>query len=138
VRGGFHNNLGNLLLRASRYEEALTQYERALALKQRALGPEDSDVASTLFNLGLASQYLGRYAAALEQQERSLALREKTRGPGPWRWPPRPGTTTSAWAMGRGGTSCPAGSPATGRRETRLPLDLGVSVLSANEEMTVH
>jgi serine/threonine-protein kinase len=81
VRGGLHNNLGNLFLQSSRYEEALGQYERALVLKEKALGPEDSDVAASLANVGIASQYLGRYEASLKQQERALALMEKAHGP---------------------------------------------------------
>ncbi len=56
-------------------------HERALALQQKALGPEHPEIANTLNNLGNALRELGRFAEAREQYTRALALQEKVLPP---------------------------------------------------------
>ncbi len=60
-------NLGDTLMRASRYEEAIAQYRHALALR-----PDDAPALNDLGNLLVIT---GRAAEALPCFERSLALR---------------------------------------------------------------
>jgi tetratricopeptide (TPR) repeat protein len=63
----FHHNLGNILRARDRLTEAMTCYERALAL-----APESVD---TLYNLGDACQDLGQPDRAIGYFERALRLR---------------------------------------------------------------
>ena len=58
-------------------EEPLTQ---ALALREKALGPEHPDVAESLNNLAVHYRAQGRYAKAEPLFERSLGVWEKTLG----------------------------------------------------------
>src|SRR5690606_36326662 len=50
------------------------EYERALALYERALGPEHYELSTTLFLIGEASRALGEYDRARPALERPLAL----------------------------------------------------------------
>ncbi|HYO56202.1 serine/threonine-protein kinase [Archangium sp.] len=64
-----------------RYEEARAHYERALALRRKALGPEHPLVTASLNNLGTALGALGKYEEARVSYEQALAIRRKTLGP---------------------------------------------------------
>ena len=56
-------------------------YKRALAISEKALGPEHPDVATSLNNLALLYQAQGRYAEAEPLHKRALAISEKALGP---------------------------------------------------------
>ena len=56
-------------------------YKRSLAIREKALGPDHPDVASSLNNLAWLYQRQGRYADAEPLYKRSLAIREKALGP---------------------------------------------------------
>ena len=56
-------------------------YKRALAIEEKALGPDHPDVAVALNNLADLYQAQGRYADAEPLYKRALAIREKTLGP---------------------------------------------------------
>jgi serine/threonine-protein kinase len=75
------NAEGLLLWRMGKSAEAKACHERALALREKVLGPDHPDVASTLNNLGLALQAMGDFQEAVATQERALALRERVLGP---------------------------------------------------------
>ena len=68
--------LGALYHEARRYDEALAFYSTALAIRQRTLGPDHSEVASTLVDLEAA-----RRDEAAEEERAGLA----SRGTGPER-----------------------------------------------------
>jgi tetratricopeptide (TPR) repeat protein len=55
--------------------------KRALAISEKALGPDHPDVATSLNNLALLYRNQGRYADAEPLYKRSLAIREKALGP---------------------------------------------------------
>ena len=55
--------------------------ERALAIREKALGPAHLDTADTLNNLGALSRTQGDFAGARRLIERALAIRQKTLGP---------------------------------------------------------
>ena len=55
--------------------------ERALAIREKALGPEHPDVANSLNNLAGLYYNQGQYAKAEPLIERALAIREKALGP---------------------------------------------------------
>ena len=64
-----------------RYAEAEPLYKRALAIREKALGPDHPDVAKALNNLAVLYQKQGRYAEAEPLYKRALAIREKALGP---------------------------------------------------------
>ena len=64
-----------------RYSEAIPLAQRALAIREKTLGPDHLDVAASLDNLANVYQAQGRYAEAEPLHKRSLAIREKTLGP---------------------------------------------------------
>src|SRR6516225_6057559 len=64
-----------------RYSEAMPLAQRALAIQEKALGPNHPSVANLLNNLAFISVNQGRYADAEPLYKRSLAIREKALGP---------------------------------------------------------
>jgi tetratricopeptide (TPR) repeat protein len=63
------------------YAEAKPYYERALAIREKVLGPEHPDTAMSLNNLAHLLQAQGDLAGARPLHERALAIREKVLGP---------------------------------------------------------
>ena len=55
--------------------------ERALAIREKSLGPEHLDVARSLYTLGRILWQAGEYKEAKNTWERALAIREKALGP---------------------------------------------------------
>jgi tetratricopeptide (TPR) repeat protein len=64
-----------------RYDKAVTLYERALLIREKQLGPDDMDLATTLNNLAVLYLECGRYLEAEKLCSRSLAIVEKAWGP---------------------------------------------------------
>ncbi|MCA9946960.1 MAG: tetratricopeptide repeat-containing protein, partial [Anaerolineales bacterium] len=62
-------------------QAALPFSQRALAIREKALGPDHPDTARSLNNLGSLMQAIGDLAAALPYFTRALAIREKVLGP---------------------------------------------------------
>ena len=75
------NNLALLYRAQGDYAKALPLLERALAILEKALGPEHSDVATTLNNLAELYRAQGDNAKALPLYERALAIYEKALEP---------------------------------------------------------
>jgi CHAT domain-containing protein/Tfp pilus assembly protein PilF len=69
------------LYEEGKYQEAVVPAERALAIREKALGPNHADVAESLNNLALLYQDQGEYAKAEPFHVRALAIREKALGP---------------------------------------------------------
>ena len=63
------------------YAQARPLYERALAINEKALGPEHPQTALALNNLAHLLQDQGDLAGARTLHERALAIRERTLGP---------------------------------------------------------
>jgi tetratricopeptide (TPR) repeat protein len=64
-----------------KYAEAEPLHVRALAIREKALGPDDPDVADSLNNLGLIYDGQGRSAEAEPLFQRALAILKKASGP---------------------------------------------------------
>ena len=64
-----------------RYAEAEPLYKRALAIREKALGPDHPDVGTSLNNLAGLYRAQGRYAEAEPLYKRGLAITEKALGP---------------------------------------------------------
>ena len=75
------NELGSLAFHNDRGPEAVTRYERALALREQVLGADHPDTLSTLANLGNALFKADRIDEAIAATERALRLREEVLGP---------------------------------------------------------
>jgi tetratricopeptide (TPR) repeat protein len=71
------NDLGVLRLEQGRWDEGRQEEERAIALKKRALGPDNLDIAGSEANLALLLMMLNRTDEALSAIESALALDRK-------------------------------------------------------------
>ena len=63
------------------YAQAGPLYQRALAIKEKALGPEAPLVATSLNNLAALYDDQGQYAQAEPLYQRALTIGEKALGP---------------------------------------------------------
>jgi CHAT domain-containing protein len=68
------------LYNQGRYDEAINLAKEVLAIREKALGPEHPDTATSLNNLAGLYETTGRYAEAEPLYKRSLAIREKVLG----------------------------------------------------------
>lgn len=74
--------LGCVLADQGRVEAALDHFERALAIRERALGPRHPKVAVVLDFIGRVQLHLGKPKEdALAPMQRALAIREEVLGP---------------------------------------------------------
>jgi tetratricopeptide (TPR) repeat protein len=75
------NQSGYYLDGRARYEEAEPLHQRALAIWEKALGPDHPDTAASLNNLAALYHNQGRYGEAEPLYQRALTIREKALGP---------------------------------------------------------
>ena len=81
-RAAFLNNeAGFYLQHYGNLAEARPYYERALAIKEKALGPDHPDTALSLNNLGGVLGAMGEYKDALPYVKQALSIWEKQLGP---------------------------------------------------------
>ncbi|HEY4119866.1 MAG TPA: serine/threonine-protein kinase [Byssovorax sp.] len=73
--------LGSMLRELGKYPEAIAQHEAAIALEEKALGPDALEVARSLRNLANARRDNGEPEAALAAYTRALAIQERALGP---------------------------------------------------------
>ncbi len=79
--GRLLNNAAYYVHDRGRYAEAEPLYQRALAILERALGPDHPDVATSLNNLAALYRDQGRYAEVEPLQQRALTIQEHALGP---------------------------------------------------------
>ncbi len=75
------NNSGCYHYGRAAYAEAEPLYRRALAIREKTLGSDHPDVATSLNNLAALLYAQGKYAEAEPLYRRALAIREKALGP---------------------------------------------------------
>ena len=75
------NAAGRIAHDLGRYAKAQTFYENALAIREKALGPEHPDVAVSLNNLAALYDAHGQYSKAEPLYQRALGIWEKALGP---------------------------------------------------------
>jgi serine/threonine-protein kinase len=75
------NSQAMVLKDMGRYEEAKAWHERALSIREQALGPDHPDVAMSLNDLAVVLRQMGRYEEAKALYERALSIWEKALGP---------------------------------------------------------
>ncbi len=71
------NNLAELYRAQGKYEQAEPLYQRALAIAEKVLGPEHSQVATVLENCAALLHKLNRDAEAERMEARAKAIRGK-------------------------------------------------------------
>jgi len=76
------NSMGFYLIMSGDLAGAQPYYERALAIRERVLGPDHPDTAGSLNNLGSLLRAQGDLAGAQPYYERALAILELKLGPG--------------------------------------------------------
>merc|ERR1719240_1247371 len=64
-----------------KHDEALELCGKALAIDQKALGPEHPNVGDALNNMAVVKKVQGKYDEAWELHGKALAIREKVLGP---------------------------------------------------------
>ncbi len=69
------------LVALAAYGQARPLFERALAIREKVLGPEHPDTATSLNNLAALLEQLSDFAGARSLYERALAICEKVLGP---------------------------------------------------------
>jgi tetratricopeptide (TPR) repeat protein len=74
------NRMGGYLRQRGEYEQAEPLYQRALALRERMLGPEHTDTATSLNDLAVLYYSQGKYEQAEPLYQRALAIDEKAYG----------------------------------------------------------
>ncbi|MCX7003949.1 MAG: tetratricopeptide repeat protein, partial [bacterium] len=75
------NNLALVYKAQGQYAAAEPLYKRALAIDEKAVGPDHPAVATDLNNLAVLYYSQGQYAAAEPLLRRALAIRDKVLGP---------------------------------------------------------
>jgi tetratricopeptide (TPR) repeat protein len=93
-------------LTSSKKSRALSFYERALAIREKALGPWHLDVATSLNNLAELHRESGDYARAEPLYQRALAIQEKALGRehpdvAHYLFDPRAGSKSTRWGTPR-------------------------------------
>jgi tetratricopeptide (TPR) repeat protein len=107
------NHAGFYLYERARYTDAAPLLERALAIREKALGPEHPDVANSLNNLTDLYEAQGQYAKAEPLYQRALTIHEKALGRSTPTWP-RASTTWRCFTAPKANTRRP--SPSTSGR----------------------
>lgn len=79
--GRLLNQVGTMLRHYARLAEAQHMYERALKMREQALGPEHADTVETLYNLATVTSIQRRYEESLHLYKRVFEIRERTLGP---------------------------------------------------------
>ncbi|RTR18398.1 tetratricopeptide repeat protein, partial [Azospirillum griseum] len=81
LRADYLNSAGQAEYRAGRYPAALPLYTEALAIREKALGPDHLDTARSLNNLAVLYDTQGKLEAAAPLHARALAIKERALGP---------------------------------------------------------
>ncbi|MCA9706124.1 MAG: tetratricopeptide repeat protein, partial [Myxococcales bacterium] len=72
--------LGSVASSRADYEQARRSHQQALAIKEKARGPDHLSLAGSLNNLGNVAYEQGEFGQARELHERSLVIKEKALG----------------------------------------------------------
>jgi tetratricopeptide (TPR) repeat protein len=75
-----YNQIGVILTRQDKYEQARTYLDKALAAGLASLGPDDLTVASTYLALGVVYSAEGQFDRSLEVHDKALGIRLKKLG----------------------------------------------------------
>jgi len=74
------HNVANILAEQERFAEAIPMYERVLAVREAAFGPENPRVADVLANMAAAHGDMGEYDESVTYARRAIAIYERATG----------------------------------------------------------
>ncbi|CAF1376284.1 unnamed protein product [Adineta steineri] len=80
-RRPIYHQLGLIKDNQGKYEEALTFYEKSLAIKQKTLPPNHPDLASSYSSIGSVHYNMGSYPKALSYYEKDLEISQQSLSP---------------------------------------------------------
>ncbi|CAF3328745.1 unnamed protein product [Rotaria socialis] len=72
--GIYNNNLADLDRKRNKFDDALRLYQRALTSIEKTLGPQHSEAADILHNIGQVQHQLGNYKEAIDYINRALMI----------------------------------------------------------------
>ena len=75
------NNLAEIIRSLGNYEKAYEYHEKSIAIIEKVLEPNHSDLATSYNNIAGTYQYLGNYPKAYEYQHKSISIRENVLDP---------------------------------------------------------
>jgi tetratricopeptide (TPR) repeat protein len=75
------DRVGSYFHTRAAYSQAVMPFRDALAIREKTLGPEHPDTATSLNNLALLLRHQGEFAGVRQLFERALAIWEKALGP---------------------------------------------------------
>jgi tetratricopeptide (TPR) repeat protein len=81
IWGWLHNNRGAMRATQGRLQDAVEEIKRAIAAKEKALGADDPDVASSLNNAAIYLDELGEIERAAEYAQRAVKIMDAALGP---------------------------------------------------------
>ncbi|CAF1496042.1 unnamed protein product [Adineta steineri] len=76
-----YNQLGLIKYDQGKYEEALTFYEKSLAIYQKTLSPNDPQLAVSYNNIGNVHQIMRNYPKALSSHDKTLEIDQQSLPP---------------------------------------------------------
>ena len=76
-QGHYYHQLGLIKGQQGAYEEALTYYNKALAIKEKTLPGDDPSLATSYSDIGLVHDDMGDYSQALSYLKKALAIEEE-------------------------------------------------------------
>ena len=79
--GATFNNLAMIYIKLGNYAEGLKFCQKALAIREKVLGPEHPDTAMSYNNMAGVYEGQGNYAEELKYYQKALAINEKVLGP---------------------------------------------------------
>ena len=80
-KAAYYNQLGYIRSNQDDYEKAIDYYEKALAIKEKTLPPDDPSLATSYNNIGAVYNKMEDYSNALLYYEKGLQMKQKTLPP---------------------------------------------------------
>ncbi|CAF1029056.1 unnamed protein product [Adineta steineri] len=77
----FYHQLGTIKANQGKYQEALTLYEKSLAIYQKTFSPNDPELAKSYGNIGEVHRHMGNYPKALSSHEKAIEIRQQSLPP---------------------------------------------------------
>ena len=77
---GLLNDYASFLFDYGKYKEAEQVYLCLISIREKVLGKEHPDTATSYNNIGAVNKFLGNYSKALEYYQKSLDIKEKELG----------------------------------------------------------
>src|SRR5690606_16970853 len=80
IVAAYLENLGGVMLKLDRYDEALTLATQALTIRRARLGEDNANVARTMVNIAVVQRHAGRLDDAAATYEEALPRLKKAYG----------------------------------------------------------